>query len=73
MICSGREQAPAGDESVGEDALAMLKSGAQLVYDQKIVNQQLSLTGTIKAKIARNSKGVLSIERKDTTTSKMEV
>lgn len=62
-----------GDESVGEDALAMLKSGAQLVYDQKIVNQQLSLTGTIKAKIARNSKGVLSIERKDTTTSKMEV
>lgn len=62
-----------GDEAVGENALEMLKQGAELVYDQKIVNQQLSLTCTIKAKIGRSSKGNLSIERKDTTTSKMEV
>lgn len=61
------------EEYVGEDALEFLKLGAQLVYDQTIVNQSLALTGTIKSKISRNAKGVLSIERKDTTSSKVEV
>lgn len=61
------------EEYVREDAIEFLKLGAQLVYDQTIVNQSSALTGTIKSKISRNAKGVLSIERKDTTSSKVEV
>ena len=60
-------------EPVNDEALEMLKAGAALVYDRQLVSQQLAVTYTIRAKIARNTKGNLTIERKDTSSSKLEV
>lgn len=60
-------------EPVNDEALEMLKAGAALVYDRQLVSQQLAVTYTIRAKIARNTKGNLTIERKDTSPSKLEV
>ena len=64
------------DESgngASEEAVEILKAGAVLVYDRKILSQSIALSHTVRSKIARNGKGNLTIERKDTSSSKMEV
>lgn len=69
----GSGAAGRGEPSICEEALELLKTGAALVYDHKIVSQQIVLTYTTRAKIGRNKNGNLTIERKDTTSSKLEV
>lgn len=69
----GSGAASRDEEVICANALESIKTGAQLVYDSQIVSWQSALTYSTKAKISMNSKGVLSIERKNTSTSKMEV
>lgn len=55
------------------EVVDLLKQLSTLTYDKKIVSQTLKLTYTIQAKISRNAKGNISIERKDATAQKIEV
>lgn len=64
-------------ESSGDGVLAAvldyLKKAAALVYDRDIVVLNTRVSDTTQVVIRRNTKGNLSIERKDTSASKVEV
>ena len=55
------------------DAINILKNTAVMVYDNLIIEFTVRLNYAVKAKISQTSKGNVSIERKDATSSKMEV
>ena len=60
-------------ESVSNDVVDFMKTAAVMVYDSLILDFSIRLNYSVKAKISQNSKGNVSIERKDATSSKMEV
>lgn len=73
------DEIPEGDEDT-EELHAMplvvvnyLKETCILVYDKQIGSVTLSLPYGCKAKVSRNSKDGLTIERKDVTASKEDV
>jgi hypothetical protein len=59
--------------NVKAEAMALLTMAAAAIYDRKLVSESIKLSYTVSAKISRNTKGNISIERKDATAQKIEV
>lgn len=53
--------------------MSILTTSAELIYDRIIVSASVKLSWTLQVKISRNSKGNISIERKDATAQKVEI
>lgn len=60
-------------ESISKDVVDIMRTAAVMVYDNLILDFSVRLSYAVKAKISQTSKGNVSIERKDATSSKMEV
>ena len=53
--------------------MELMQKAAEAVYDRKVVNASIKLSDMVSAKISRNSKGNIAIERKDAAAQKVEV
>lgn len=59
--------------SLRPETMELMQKAAEAVYDRKIVNASIKLSDMVSAKISRNSKGNIAIERKDAAAQKVEV
>lgn len=59
--------------SLRPETMELMQKAAEAVYDRKVVNASIKLSDMVTAKISRNSKGNIAIERKDAAAQKVEV
>ena len=59
--------------SLRPETMELMRRAAEAVYDRKVVNASVKLSDMVSAKISRNSKGNIAIERKDAAAQKVEV
>ena len=59
--------------SLRPETMELMQKAAEAVYDRKVVNASIKLSDMVSAKISRNSKGNIAIERKDAAAQKVEV
>lgn len=58
---------------VPPELMQIMRIAGTEIYDRKLVTISLRLSYTVSAKISRNSKGNIAIERKDASAQKVEV
>ena len=59
--------------SLRPETMELMQKAAEAVYDRKVVNASIKLSDMVSAKVSRNSKGNIAIERKDAAAQKVEV